>query len=357
MRACVLVKRDGRTSTEIRELADPTPAAGEIVLAVRAAALNHLDLYAFEAFAGDDESTPRIIGSDAAGVVSAVGPGVDAVRIGDEVVLNPGLSCGDCEACQRGQASECPWFDIVGRGPQGTLAGFVTVPVRNVHPKPSHLNFDQAAALPLAHLTAARMLFERGRLIAGESVLIHGIGGGVALAALQLAKLAGAEVSVTSSSVEKLERAMRLGADHIVDYSATADVAESVRQVTGGRGVDLTVDTVGSGTLASSVSATRNGGRVVACGATSGAESTLNIRELFWRQISIIGSTMGSHEDFRRMLRIVTTSWLVPVIDSVLPLDEVAGGLARMRQGRHFGKIVISIDSRKPGSADDMTDG
>jgi NADPH:quinone reductase-like Zn-dependent oxidoreductase len=342
MSAIVLLKREGRTVLELQELPSPVPGPGEALVEVRAAALNHLDLYAQDHHAAESQAPPQIIGSDAAGVVLEVGPGVDSDRVGEEVVLNPGLSCGHCEACQRGEQSECPGFDIVGRGLSGTFASRVAVPAKNLYPKPPHLGFEEAAALPLAHLTAWRMLVRRGALSPGQSVLIHGIGGGVALAALQLAKLCGAEVIVTSSSGEKLERAARLGADHGIDYGAVANVAEEVRTVTGGRGVDLVIDTVGAVTLPSSVGATRNGGRVVVCGATTGAEAAVNVREIFWRQIILLGSTMGSHEDFFRMLQTVTANRITPVIDSVRPLAEASAALERMRQGRQFGKIVLS---------------
>jgi NADPH:quinone reductase-like Zn-dependent oxidoreductase len=191
------------------------------------------------------------------------------------------------------------------------------------------------------------MLFSRGGLRSGQSLLIHGIGGGVALAALQLAKVAGARVIVTSSSQKKLERARQLGADDLVDYSTAGDVATRVRELTDGRGVDLVLDTVGAATLGTSVSAVRNGGCVVVCGATTGAEGSLNIRELFWRQIVVIGSTMGSQEDFRRMLETVSARQLVPVVDSVEPLAKAEIALDRLQQAGQMGKIVLRVsDSR-----------
>ena len=338
MLASVLVKRDGRSVMEVQRLPRPEPGPGEVAVEVRAAALNHLDLYSRQQHAAASDAGPRIIGSDAAGVVCDVGPGVENWRGGEAVVLNPGLSCGRCESCRRGEQSECPEFDIVGRGVPGTFAEGLVVPADNLYPKPEHLDFVAAAALPLAHLTAWRMVFRRGGLRLGQSLLIHGIGGGVALAALQLARLAGARVIVTSSSEQKLQRAKELGADHVVDYSAEKDVAAVVRQLTAGRGVDLVIDTVGAATLSSSVSAARSGGRVVVCGATTGAEGSVDIRELFWRQIAVMGSTMGSQEDFRRMLEAVSVHRLVPVIDSVIPLAQAESALERLQRGGQLGK-------------------
>ncbi len=349
MLASVLVKREERSGIELQRVPLPAPGLGQVAIEIRAAALNHLDLYSWQQHVAATDAAPRIIGSDAAGVVAEVGTGVEGWQPGQAVVLNPGLSCGRCEFCKRGEQSECLQFDIVGRGVPGTFAERVVLPAENLFPKPEHLDYTAAAALPLAHLTAWRMIFTRGGLRAGQSLLIHGIGGGVALAALQLGKLAGARVIVTSSSQKKLQRAEELGADEPVDYSSAVDVATRVRELTGGRGVDLVIDTVGAATLPLSVSAVRNGGRVVVCGATTGAEGRLDLRELFWRQIAVVGSTMGSQEDFRRMLEAVSAQRMAPVIDSVRPLAGAENALDRLRQAGQFGKIVLQV-SQSGGS-------
>jgi NADPH:quinone reductase-like Zn-dependent oxidoreductase len=342
MLACALTKRDGETVLETRRFPDPEVAPGKALLEIRAAALNHLDLYSRALHEADPSAADKIIGSDAAGVIREVGLGVEDLAPGDEVVLNPGLSCGSCELCEAGEESECPGFDLVGRGVPGTYAELIVVPAANLAPKPTHLSFEQAAALPLAHLTAWRMAMNRGGLQPGEKVLIHGIGGGVALAALQIAKLTGAEVIVTSSADSKLERARELGADETINYEQTPEVAKAVREMTAAKGVDLVIDTVGATTLPASVSAARNGGRVVVCGATTGADATISIREVFWRQITILGSTMGSSDDFREMLATVVERGLVPVIDSVRHLSEAGAALDQMEAGGQFGKIVLS---------------
>jgi NADPH:quinone reductase-like Zn-dependent oxidoreductase len=343
MLASALVKQDSRTVMSVRELPDPEPGPGEALLEIRAAALNHLDLYARAHHAADPGAEIQVIGSDAAGLVAALGPDVKNLEIGAEVVLNPGLGCRQCEHCLRGQQSECPRFNLVGRGIPGTFAERVVVPAVNLHPKPAHLSFEQAAALCLDHVTAWRMLMTRGDLRVGQSVLIHGIGGGAALASLQLARLLDATVIVTSSSDEKLRRAQELGARHCINYRQRDNVAEAVREITDGRGVDLVIDTVGAETWPVSVAAARNGGRVVVCGATTGAEGVVNIREVFWRQISIVGSTMGSDKDFRDMLAAVEGHALKPVIDSTWPLDEAERALDRLEGGEQFGKIVLSV--------------
>lgn len=347
MLASVLAKRDGSSSFELQRVPRPEPGPGQVELEIRAAALNHLDLYAWQQHLEAGDAAPRILGSDAAGVVAAVGAGVKGCQPGQAVVLNPGLSCGECAFCKRGEQSECPQFDIVGRGVPGTFAERLVAPAENLYPMPEHLDFAVAAALPLAHLTAWRMVFTRGGLRAGHSLLVHGIGGGVALAALQFGKLAGARVIVTSSSRKKLERAEELGADDLVDYSTSDDLAATVRALTGGTGVDLVIDTVGAATIGQSVSAVRNGGRVVVCGATTGAEGSLDIREVFWRQIEVVGSTMGSQEDFRSMLRAVSTGRLLPVIDSAFPLAEAESALERLRRADQLGKIVLRVSDAR----------
>jgi NADPH:quinone reductase-like Zn-dependent oxidoreductase len=345
MLACVLTRRHGDPALETRRHPDPEVGPGQVLLEIRAAALNHLDLYARARHASDPTALDKIIGSDAAGIVREVGSGVENLAPGDEVVLNPGLSCGTCALCRSGEESECPDFDLVGRGVPGTFAELVVAPAESFAPRPAHLSDEEAAALPLAHLTAWRMAMTRGGLRPGEKVLIHGIGGGVALAALQIARLADAEVIATSSDDSKLARARDLGADHTVNYSKVPDVARAVRETTNGEGVDLVIDTVGAATLPVSVSAARNGGRVVVCGATTVAEATISVREVFWRQITIVGSTMGSAADFRAMLTAVGEGGLVPVIDSVRHLSDAGAALDQMEAGEQFGKIVLSASA------------
>lgn len=324
------------------ELPEPALAPGDVVVQVKAAALNHLDIWMRNGRAGASLPMPHVLGSDAAGIVHAIGDGVNGWRVGEEVIINPGLDCGACEFCMRGQHSECRQFSIVGMGSPGTFAEFVAVPARNLLPRPLHLTWEESAALPLAYLTAWRMLMTRAQLRTGETVLIHGIGGGVAIAALQLAHLAGARTLVTSSSIEKLARASELGAMHGIQYQGKG-VVNAVMEYTDGRGVDLVIDTVGAATWPINMEVLRKGGRVVHCGVTTGPHVEADISAIYWKQISILGSTMGSHEDFRALLQAVNTAGLRPVVDQVFPLKEARAAQERMELGKQFGKIVLTL--------------
>jgi len=343
MKAVTITQHGGPEVVQVQDVPDPQAAAGQVVIEVRAAALNHLDIWVRKGRPGMNLKFPHVLGSDAAGVVAEVGPGVATVRAGEEVILNPALSCGGCEYCLRGEQSECPSFSLIGLGRPGTFAERVAAPAACVHPKPAHLDFKSAAALPLAYVTAWRMLMTRARLAPGETLLIHGIGGGVALAGLQIAKLIGAETIVTSSSQEKLNRARSLGADSVVNYRAEPDLVRKIRDLTAARGVDVVMDTVGAATWPLDFAVVRRGGRIVLCGVTGGptAETPLNV--LYWNQISVLGSTLGSHEDFRQMLRAVAEAKLEPVVDSAAPLDRAAEAMARMEAGEQFGKIVLTV--------------
>jgi NADPH:quinone reductase-like Zn-dependent oxidoreductase len=343
MKAAVIREHGGVDRLRVEEVPEPKAAEDEVVLKVHSAGLNHLDIWVRKGRGGLKLPKPHILGSDAAGVVIAAGAKVRGVTVGDEVVVNPGLSCGSCEYCNRGEQSECVSFGIVGLSRPGTFAEQVAVPARNVSAKPSHMSFNEAGAFALAYVTAWRMLMTRAQLKPGHTVLIHGIGGGVALCALQLAKLAGAEAIVTSSSDEKLDRAGQIGADHKINYRTVDDVARCVKDATSGTGVDIVIDTVGAATWPIDFSAVRRGGKVVLCGVTSDAEAATNLRMLYWNQLTIMGSTMGSDEDFRQMLRAVTTAKLKPVIDSVSPLKNITDAMGRMEAAEQFGKIVLEV--------------
>lgn len=343
MKAAIIKEHGPLECLEISERPSPRVGESEVLLQVHAAALNHLDIWVRRGRPGLTLEMPHILGSDAAGVVVETGSAVQGVNVGDEVILNPGLSCGACERCLGGQQSECVSFGIVGMTRPGTFAEQVAVPFQNVLPKPGHLSFAEAAALPLAYQTAWRMLMARARLRPGEVVLINGIGSGVALAALQLAQVAGAGVIATSSSDEKLARAKALGAGHTINYRSVQDVAGAVQEITGGRGVDIVFDTAGAGTWNANFQAVRRGGRIVLCGITTGAEAPTNLQMLYWNQLTILGSTMGSDDDCRQMLKTVCMTRLKPVVDSVVPFEDIRGAMERMETGQQFGKIVIGI--------------
>lgn len=341
MKAAVIFENGDVDCIRYEEVPEPAVGPGEVLIDVHGAALNHLDIWVRKGRPGLELPVPHILGSDVAGVVVEVGENVDHLRPGDEVLANPGLSCGQCEFCRRGEQSECISFGIVGMTRPGTFAERVTVPAVNVFPKPAHLSMAEAAALPLAYVTAWRMLMSRAHLVPGETVLIHGIGGGVALAGLQLSRLAGARVIVTSSSDEKLMHAREFGADECVNYANNPCLGDAIRDLTGGRGVDIAFDTVGAATWSVNFKAVRRGGRIVHCGVTTGAETAVNISQLYWNHLVVMGSTMGSDGEFRQMVAAVAASHMRPIVDSVHPLNRVREATQRMESGDQFGKIVL----------------
>jgi NADPH:quinone reductase-like Zn-dependent oxidoreductase len=344
MKAVVIREHGNLDVVQMADVPEPTPGREEVVLKVLYAGLNHLDIWVRKGRPGLELDMPHILGSDAVGVVEAVGSDVQGPKVGDEVIVNPGLSCGHCEFCARGQQSVCPSFGLVGFSRAGTFAERVAVPACNVYPKPPHLSAAEAGGTSLDYVTAWRMVVTRAQVKPGECVLIHGIGGGAALAALQWARLMGAELIVTSSSDEKLAKARALGAHHIINYK-TEDVVERVRDITSGRLVDVAVDSVGAATWPIDFSAVRRGGRIVTCGVTTGPRAETNLQALYWNQLTILGSTMGSAEDFRQMLRAVYVNELKPVTDEVFALAQAREAMARMEAARQFGKIALRIAS------------
>ena len=329
----------------VGDVPKPVAGPGQALLKVKCAALNHLDIWVRKGRPGLQLKGPHVLGSDAAGVVEEIGPGNEGLnlQVGQEVVSNPGVSCMKCEFCLRGFHSECPSFRITGFQLEGVFAEFAVVPAINLFPRPANFSWEEAAALPLAHLTAWRMLFERAKLLSGETLLIHGIGGGVAMAALQLSKVHGCKAIVTSSSNEKLKKARELGAADCINYKATSDVAAAVKTLTNNRGVDVVVDTTGAPTIPISMGSVRRGGRIVTCGVTGGPEGPLNIQQLYWNHISYLGSTMGSMEDMRRMVKTAGDFNVKPLIDKVFDLADGAAAMKRMEAGEQMGKIVLRV--------------
>ncbi len=343
MRALVLTGTGGLEHLALREVPVPTlRGPHEVRIRVRAAALNHLDLFVADGLPGVAYAFPQVVGADGAGVVDDVGAAVTAVRPGDRVMLNPGLSCGTCAECRAGEESLCPAFQVLGEHRHGTMAEYVVVPEGNLAPVPATMSWPQAAAFPLATLTAWRMLHRRARLRAGETVLIWGIGGGVAQAAMRIALRAGAQVVVTSGSDAKLAAALADGAHHGVNH-ATGDVVAAVRAATANRGADVIVDSVGEPTWPRSLRALRRGGRLVSCGATGGPQVALDARRLFWHQWSVLGSTMGSRADFAAIARLAAQGALWPRVDTITPLAEAPAAFRRLAAGAQLGKLVIEV--------------
>lgn len=314
----------------------------DVRIRMRAAALNHLDLFLLAGLPGVSITAPWILGADGAGVVEAIGSEVVHVGVGDVVVINPGISDRTCEYCRAGDQPLCLRFGILGEHFPGTMAEYVVVPASNVLPIHDGADPAEAAAFTLATLTAYRMLVSRAQLRAGERVLIWGIGGGVAIACLQIAKMLGAHVTAVSGSDEKLARAIALGADDTINRHGV-DVGREIRSRTGKKGVDVVVDSVGQETWSQSLGALGRRGRLVTCGGTSGPTLTTDVRKLFWNQWSILGSTMGNDSEFAAIVGHFRAGLLRPPVDSIYPLSEGRAAFERLAAGDQFGKIVLTI--------------
>ena len=318
---------------------DPEINDDEALVHVQACALNHLDLFV-RAGAIPGLEMPHIPGSDMAGLIEDVGANVDGFQAGDRVTVNPSLSCGDCEYCRMGEDSLCASFAIIGEHVDGGYAELVKVPARNLMKMPDDFSFEEAAAAPLTFLTAWRMLITRARLRAGEDILILGASGGVGTAAVQIAKLAGARVFVTAGSDEKLQRLEELGADELINYK-DVDFSKDVYKRTSKRGVDVVVENVGEATFKGSVRALRKGGRLVTCGATTGPKGEVDLRLLFWNQLELIGSTMGTRAEFDTVMDLVWQRKLTPIVHKTFPLSEAQAAQETMRDGDFFGKLIL----------------
>ena len=340
MRAVVFERHGGPEVLEYRDgVPDPVLTAGHVRVRVRGASLNHLDIWTRKGLPYAIEM-PHILGNDVAGVVEEVAPGVTHVAVGDAVMLAPGAGCGHCSACLEGDDNLCLSYDLFGLRKQGGYAEFVVAPARNVFPKPTHLTFEEAASMPLVFLTAWHMLVGRARLRAGETVLVLAAGSGVGIAAVQIAKMLGATVFATASSEAKLARARELGADAGILYEQV-DFAAEARRLTGKRGVDVVIEHTGQSTWEKSIAALARGGRLVTCGASSGYEGKTDLRVLFAKHLSILGSYMGRLAEFDEVLRHIRAQKLAPVVDRVLPLSEARAAHEAMEKRAQFGKIVL----------------
>ena len=321
---------------------DPVPGNGEVLVSVRACALNHLDLWARNGLPNVKIPLPHISGSDISGVVEWVPDGEREFKKGAEVIVNPGISCGRCEKCLLGMDNQCRFYTIVGYEVDGGYAELVKVPRTNLIAKPSEMDFVEAASFPLVFLTAYHMLVNKARVQAGESVLVLGAGSGVGSAAIQVAKLFGANVIATAGEDEKLVKAKELGADQTINHR-TQDIAEEARKLTGKRGVDVVVEHVGEATWEKSLRSLAKGGRLVTCGATTGAEGITDLRYVFSRELSLHGSYMGSKGELLKVVELFRGGKLKKVVDSVYPLKDAHAAQERMERSEHFGKIVLTV--------------
>jgi NADPH:quinone reductase-like Zn-dependent oxidoreductase len=313
----------------LEDVPDPSPGSGEVLIRLHASALNHLDVWIRRGLPSVPK--PRILGADGAGVVEALGEGVVDLEPGRPVVINPGVEQADGS------------IHVIGEHGDGTNAELIAVPATNVYPIPDGLSFEEAAAFPLVFETAYRMLVTRAGLREDEWILLWGIGSGVSTAGLAIARALGARTIVTSSSDAKLARAMELGADAVVNH-ANSDVKAAVREITDGHGADVVIDHVGEATWRTSLDVAARDGRIAVCGATTGPNPPAALHRVWWKQLTILGSTMGTKADFEGAYDLIATGRARPVVDEVVPLDEIRAAHARLEAGEQLGKIVLSIE-------------
>ncbi len=340
MKAVVIDRHGGPDVLQVRDLTSPPLRPSQVRVRVRAVALNHLDVWVREGWPGLKLPFPHLLGADIAGTVAEVGGDVQGVKTGVDVVLNPGVSCGHCRECLLGRDNLCRSYAILGEHTTGGYAELIDVPAQNLCPKPAKLSFEEAACVPLTFLTAWTMLVERAQLRSGETVLIQAAGSGVGVAGIQIGKLLGARVIATAGSDEKLRRARELGADEGINYEKE-DFSKAVKKLTEKRGVDVVFEHVGKKTWTGSLAALGPSGRLVTCGATTGFDVPVDLRFLFYKQLSILGSTMGSKGAMFDILRHVEAGRLRPVLDRTLPLEKAAEAHGLLESRAQFGKVVL----------------
>ena len=340
MKAVQISEHGGVEKLEAVELPEPSYRADQVLIRVRACALNHLDLWVRAGIPGVKFNLPHILGSDIAGEVVAVGALCERIKPGQRVLLAPGLSCRQCTKCLEGRDNECRKYSLFGTGHPGGNRELMPAPEYAVIPIPENLEFSIAAAVPLVYLTAWHMLFDRASLRPGEDVLVLAASSGVGMAAVQISRLFHCRVIATAGGDEKVAKAIALGADHVIDHYRQ-DIAAEVRRLTAKRGVDVVIEHVGAATWGKSLIALAPGGRLATCGATTGHDVSVDLRYLFSKQQTLAGSYMGTLGELHSVLRFVFDGSLRPVIDSVFPLDLLKDAHERLENGKHFGKIII----------------
>lgn len=347
MKAVIFQNHGGPEVLEFTDVPDPKINFNQVLVEVRACALNHLDVWVRNGMPGIKIPLPHILGNDVAGVVREVGQLVTWVKVGDEVLIQPGVSCGHCAACLAGRDNMCDEYDIIGYRRDGGYAELVAVPGVNVIPKPKNLSWPEAAALPLVTLTAWHMLVKRANVQPGEDVLVHAAGSGVGSLGIQIAKLHGARVIATAGSEDKLEKARELGADETVNYSSD-DWPKQVKRLTGGRGVDIVFEHTGEATWPGSILSLKKGGRLVTCGATSGFDARTDLRHVFYRHLTILGSMMGSKADLLAAMKFIESGEIRAVIDRTLPLADARQAHELMEDRAQFGKLILIVSEARP---------
>jgi len=341
MKAVVVHEHGGLDKLSYEEVETPSPAQDEVLVQVKACALNHLDLWVRKGVPGQRMPLPMIPGSDVSGVVKKTGTLVRGLKAGDRVVIAPGISCGRCIPCLTGRDNLCASYGMLGENRDGGCAEFVCIPAVNAIPIPGKLTFNEAAAIPLCFQTAWHMLATRAQVRPGEDVVVHAAGSGVSTAGIQIAKLLGARVIATAGSDTKLKKAREIGADETINYRKL-DFFVELKRLTHKIGVDVIFDHIGADTWQANIKSLKPGGRLVICGVTSGYEVATDLRYLFYRRLSLLGSTMGTKGELLQIMNLVERGMLRPVIDSTYPLKEIEAAHARMESRKAFGKIVVN---------------
>ena len=342
MKAVLFHKHGGPEVLIYEDAPDPVIRPSDVLVRVKACALNHLDLWVRRGIPGVPFPLPHIPGSDISGEIAQIGADVTTVRVGQKVVLAPGVSCGKCPACLAGQDNRCRQFTNLGYMIDGGYAEFVRAPEVNCLPYPENLSFEETASIPLVFQTAWHMLLSRAELQPGEDVLVLGAGSGVGSAAIQIAKFFGARVVATAGNDEKLQKAKELGADHLINHK-TQKIRDEIRRITNKRGVDVVFEHVGTATWDDSLASMAAGGRLVTCGATTGYDAKVDLRFLFSRQLSLLGSYMGTKTELQTVMKLVAAGKLKPVVDRIFPLAEAAAAHAYLESSSQFGKVVLRI--------------
>jgi NADPH:quinone reductase-like Zn-dependent oxidoreductase len=344
MRAAYFSEHGNLEQIKIGEVTIPKIGPNDVLIETKYGALNHLDIFVIRGWPGLTLSMPHVIGADGSGIIKEIGSEVSTISEGDRVTINPGISCGKCDMCLSGQQVLCKQFSILGENKWGSFAQYIKIPEINVIKIPEDYPFDKAAAAPLTFLTAWRMLITQAKIKYSDIVFIHGAGGGVSSAAIQIAKYFGAKVIATSSTLEKIEKAKKLGADHVINYKEMKNYSKYVyTDLTNRHGIDIVIDNVGQTTFPTSIQLLRPGGRLITCGVTSGPFTKINIIDIFWKHLEIKGSTMANQAEFREVMKLIFEGKLNPVIDRIYPLENVKEAEQYLSEGNQFGKVLIKV--------------
>ncbi|TFG14732.1 MAG: alcohol dehydrogenase [Promethearchaeota archaeon] len=344
MRAAYIKDHGNLEQIQIGEVDIPNIRSNDVLIETKFGALNHLDLFVIRGWPGLELSMPHVIGADGSGIIKEIGSEVSTVSEGDRVTINPGISCGKCNMCLSGKQILCKQFSILGENKWGSFAEYIKVPETNVINIPDNYPFDKAAAAPLTFLTAWRMLTTLAKTKYNDIVFIHGAGGGVASAAIQIAKFFGAKVIATTSTQKKMEKAKELGADHVINYKEMKNFTKFVyTELTNRHGIDVVIDNVGQATFPTSIQLLRPGGKLITCGVTSGPFTKINITDIFWKHLEIKGSTMANQGEFREVMKLIFEGKLNPIIDKVFPLENTQAAEQYLSESIQFGKILIKV--------------